>query len=72
MKRISCLIFAFVLSAGVLLAQDKSAKSDSTTQAVKNENCKMNCCCKKECKEGKSDIKKTCDQSQCKKDETKK
>lgn len=72
MKRILVLFLALGFALSTIIAQDKSVKADSTKQEVKKENCQMDCCCKKECKKGKGDMKDNCTKSKSKKEEPKK
>lgn len=72
MKRFLVLLLAFGLTAGTLIAQDKTDKKETTKQETKKEKCDMDGCCKKDCKMMKSDKKKSSTKTEIKKDETKK
>ncbi len=63
MKRVAMLLLAFCFTTSILLSQDKVAKQDSTKQEIKKVGCQMDCCCKKECKKDKAEMKKDCPKS---------
>ncbi len=63
MKRVAVLFVVLALAGSSILAQDKAAKSDSTKQGTQKMGCQMDCCCRKECKKDKTQMRKDCPKS---------